>query len=148
MMGEYQLTTKKLEITLEKTRMEMVKVMKGVSVARPGKGSEPSKLVGRANSMVVSPKTKDESMIIGKTFKCVPVVKTDEKQMYKKNKEEIEALYLPLAEDNVLNWSPLAPKNIENPVEPGVKRISTSPLMMSMRRKLSATPGVYKSADY
>lgn len=72
--------------------------------------------------------------------------------MYKKTKEEIEALYLPLAEDTALNWSPLAPKEglIDNtiPVEPPVvKRISTSPLMMSMRRKKSATPGVYNSAD-
>lgn len=76
MMGEYQLTTKKLEIKLEKTRMEMVKVMKGVCVAMK-KGSEPAKIVqGRTanHSMVISPKTKDESMIIGKTFKSVAVM--------------------------------------------------------------------------
>lgn len=36
-MGEYQVATKKLEKTLEKTRQEMVKVIKGVTTGRKSK---------------------------------------------------------------------------------------------------------------
>lgn len=74
--------------------------------------------------------------------------------MFNNTKEEIEAIYLPLAENTTLNWSPLAPKeglivNTIIPVDPSVdKRISTSPIIMSIRRKKSATPGVYNSADF
>lgn len=35
MLGEYHVATKKLERTLEKTRQDMVKVMKGVNLVTP-----------------------------------------------------------------------------------------------------------------
>jgi hypothetical protein len=39
MMGEYQITAKRLEKSLEKTRQEMVKIMKGVSLRKSINGS-------------------------------------------------------------------------------------------------------------